>query len=449
MPSFCLASMMEPTELGGLVRMELQQMAEEGYDVESRRQAFEEQTRWTNRALYSFHRDLSAAPRVSGYQHEEPDELERIRAARPAGPRVEVPVLTQSGLHDRIYGAWLGRSAGCVLGKPIEAGWPKSKVIHYLKLARAYPLSDYIPRIVPLPPEFDLNPESEGFFKSEIAGVPYDDDLDYTVLGLHILEDHGLRFKTSDVGTEWLGHLPYFRLYTAERIAYRNLTLGLAPPETALTMNPAREFIGARIRSDIFGLVAPGDPELAAEMAYRDATLSHTKNGVYSAMFTAAMIAWAFVSDDLAEIVEVGLSEIPSESRLTEAVRDVMAERAATSDWQIAYDRLILKYGTYHPVHSINNTAWAVLALLYSGGDFQEAICTAVMCGLDTDCNGANVGTVMGVLTGRAQLPATWVDPLQDHLHTTVSQWEEHRISALAERTASIAQRTLSEMVQR
>jgi ADP-ribosylglycohydrolase len=325
-------------------------------------------------------------------------------------------------------------------------GWSKGKVIQYLKMANAYPLSNYIPRVVPLPPSFELNPESDGFFLGEIDGVPYDDDIDYTVLGLHILESHGLSFSTSDVATEWLGHLPYFRVYTAERIAYRNLALNISPPETAVVLNPARELIGARIRADVYGYVAPGKPELAAALAYRDATLSHTKNGVYSAMFMAAMIAWAFVTADLREIVEVGLSEIPRRCRLAEAVREGLDIWAETADWEIAYDRLILKYGSYHPVHAIVNTLWVVLALLYSDGDFEKAICTAVTCGLDTDCNGANVGSVMGVLLGERSITDKWTAPLQDTVYTTIAQWKERRISALARRTAEIAEQTLSSL---
>jgi ADP-ribosylglycohydrolase/transcriptional regulator with XRE-family HTH domain len=444
MPSFNLVKFMDVTELEQLISMEIQQKEEEGYDVDDARQVFESQANWTKRRLYDLLRDVLAAPAFSDFAYEEPNSLDEIRDARPDGPRAVSPVLTQNVLFQRIYGAWLGRCAGCVLGKPIEAGWPKSKVDQYIKLANAYPLSNYIPRLVPLPTSFDLNPECDGFFLGEIHGVPYDDDLDYTVLGLHILEEHGLSFSTSDVGTEWLSHLPYFKLYTAERLAYRNLMLNIAPPETAVTLNPGREFIGARIRADIYGYVAPGKPEFAATLAHRDASLSHTKNGIYSAMFTAAAIAWSFVTDDIGEIVEVGLSEIPERCRLSEALRNVIEIAQVTDDWEVAYDRLMLEYGSYHPVHAINNTAWVVLALLYAGGDFEKAICLAVSCGMDTDCNGANVGSIMGIIHSSSNIPQKWTQPLQDTLYTSLAQWEEKRISELARRSARLAEETLS-----
>ena len=89
----------------------------------------------------------------------------------------------------------------------------------------------------------------------------------------------------------WLDELPAGRTFTAERVAYRNLLCGLEPPLTARHRNPFREWIGALIRADVHGWTNPGDPAAAAEQAHRDATLTHTANGVYAAMFTAATIA--------------------------------------------------------------------------------------------------------------------------------------------------------------
>ena len=262
-------------------------------------------------------------------------------------------MITPARLYDRIYGGWLARVAGCVLGKPIEAGWPKSKVIRYLKLAHAYPLTNYIPRIMPLPAEFDLNPEPDGTFLGEIQGAPHDDDTDYTFLALHLLETYGLGFTTAQVATEWLTHLTYFRIYTAERAAYRNLICSIHPEEAAEYLNPVREFIGGRIRADLYGFVAPGRPELAASLAYKDVTLSHTHNGVYGAMLWAAMIAWAFVSQDMEEIIQVGLSQIPGTCRLAEAVRDTLAisqrgERLGGGLRPPAFEIWPLPSGAYH-----------------------------------------------------------------------------------------------------
>jgi ADP-ribosylglycohydrolase len=432
-------------DLSLAVQLELQQRQEEGYAVDDLMLSPAEIRTTSRPRLIQLCRRILEAPVTQSYPYDEPEKLNDIQSARLAGPRADSLVITPARLFDRIHGGWLGRVAGCVLGKPIEAGWSKNKVIRYLKMANAYPLTGYIPRLVPMPPEFDLNPEPEGTFLGEIHGAPHDDDTDYTFLALHLLETYGLDFTTNDVATEWVTHLTYFRTYTAERMAYRNLVCSIPPEEAAEFINPVREFIGGRIRADLYGFIAPGRPEFAASLVYRDVRLSHVKNGLYGAMFWAAIISWAFVSQDLDEIIQVGLSEIPGNCRLAEAVRDVLQVFREVEEWEVAYDRLLLKYGSYHPAHTLNNTLWCLLALLYGRKDLTQSLGIAATCGMDTDCNCANVGSVLGIILGAEALPEHWTAPLQDTLFTTVSQFRELRISDLAGRTARIAEKVLTQ----
>jgi len=426
------------------LQIETQQLSEEGFDVDGLLQSPDELRLLSRPRLMQLYRQLLDVPPREDYAYQEPAGLGAIQAARLDGMRAASLVITPARLYDCIYGGWLARAAGCVLGKPIEAGWPKNKVIDYLKLAKAYPLSNYIPRLVPLPPAFDLNPDPEGTFLGEIHGAPHDDDTDYTFLALHLLESYGLDFNIHHVATEWVTHLPYFRTYTAERMAYRNLICSIPPEEAAEYVNPVREFIGGRIRADLYGFVAPGKPELAAALAFKDVSLSHTKNGIYGAMFWAAMIAWAFLSQDMEEIILSALAEIPRACRLAQAVQDTLAVFHEVDDWEAAYDRLLLKYGSYHPAHTINNTIWCLLALLWGGNDLTRSLGIAATCGMDTDCNCASVGSVLGVILGAENLPERWTTPLDDTLYTSVSQFHELKISDLARRTARIAESVLT-----
>lgn len=431
--------------------LELQQREEEGYAVNEYREALEALGRPTKQKLYRLRGELVSTPLRPDYAYDEPETLAEIHRARPDGPRAAPVAITSSALNERIHGAWLGRVAGCVLGKPLQMGWPKSKVEQYLQLAGSYPLADYVPRLVSPPPGLELKPEATGAFLGEIHGAPCDDDTDFTLLALHTLETYGLGFQTTDVATEWLTHLPYFGLHTAERAVYRNLVWNVHPEQAATFVNPQREYAGARTRADLYGYIAPGRPELAAALANRDATLSHAKNGVYAAMLMAAMLAWAFVTDDLTEIVRVGLSEIPRRCRLAEAVNAVLdaydddMNDGRERDWELAYERLILGYGGYSPIHTISNTAWVILALLYGGGDLTRALGLAVACGMDTGSNAASVGSVMGLLRGQAEVPAHWVTPLDDTLCTGLAHLPTTRISELAHRTAQLAEAALTD----
>jgi ADP-ribosylglycohydrolase len=268
-----------------------------------------------------------------------------------------------------------------------------------------------------------------------------DDDIDYTILGLHTLEENGLDFTSRDIANQWLSHLPYHMVYTAERAAYRNLVNGLEPPDSAVFRNPYREWIGAQIRADAFGYVAPGMPEVAAEFAFRDAAVSHVKNGIYGEMFVAAMLAAAFTTSNMEEIITIGLSEIPQNSRLAEAVRDVLDWSKKFPRWESAWEQVMQKYGGYHGVHTINNAAIVLLGLLYGGNDLTQTISIAVMGGLDTDCNGATAGSILGAAEGASALPSRWTAPLNDTIRSVVVGFDNSRISDLAARTVAVARR--------
>lgn len=431
-------------ELVEVVHLEIQQRDEEGFAVDPYREQLNSWKKPSKQKLYQLYSDVLSAPLRSDPVYHEPDTLDEIQKARSEGPRNTHFSLTSNALLDHVQGAWLGRIAGSVFGKPLQSGYAKSQIKHYLQAANSFPLSNYVPRLVPPPADFDIKSEASGNFLGEIHGAPADDDTDFTFLALHILETYGLDFKTTDVATEWLTHIPYFGTFTTERAIYRNLIWNIHPDEAASFVNPEREFIGARTRADLYGYIAPGNPELAASLAFKDAVLSHTRNGVYSAMMIAAMISWAFVTDNVQEIVRVGLSEIPSHSRLAEAIQDGLTAFQYNDDWELAYESLILKYGSYSPIHTINNTLWVVLALLFGEGDFTRAFSTALTCGMDTGSNTASLGSIMGMILSSSRLPSQWIEPLEDTLYISLAHFSSMRISDLAQRTARLAEKTLT-----
>ena len=286
---------MNVTELKQLLADELNQRREEGCDVsdwEPRVAALDAETVSDLLSLYD--ELMKLVPRRD-FPYEEPSDLPTIRSLRPSGPRHIPATPDRARLQDRILGAYLGRCAGCNLGKPVE-GWSREKIRRYLEIAGEYPLRSYFPVIDPFPEGLELHENYRETARGHIRWMARDDDIDYTILGLHCLETYGLDFTTENVGETWLRLLPYHQVYTAERVAYRNLVEGYDPPLSATRYNPYREWIGAQIRADGFGYAAPGLPEVAAEFAYRDAALSHVKNGIYGEMWVAAMLAATHIS---------------------------------------------------------------------------------------------------------------------------------------------------------
>ena len=370
----------------------------------------------------------------------EPMPLDQIKAARPKGPRFLAYKLSDEQLYDKMLGAWLGRGAGCVLGIPVE-GRTRDKIKEWAEIiGQPYPLAEYwkeIPRR-----GIHYSEPIENFLKGKIDHIGPDDDLAYTVLGLLILEDAGIDFTTEDVGRLWVKYLPM--ACTAERVALENLKKGLKPPKTALKGNPFMEWIGADIRSDPWGYAAPGLPEVAAEFAYRDASVSHVMNGTYGEMFFSAVIAAAFVLDEPIRCLEIGLTEIPARCRLAETVKETLRWCRKDQDWGATHDRIARKYKGMHMAHTLNNAALTVAGLYYGQGDFERTISYTVMGGADTDCTGATAGSIMGAILGAKKLPEKWTAPFGDRLTTYIKGHEEHSIKDLARRCCAVAKKVRS-----
>ena len=364
----------------------------------------------------------------------EPDGWDEIVALLPA-----VPVLPSPG-EDRTLGAWTGRAAGCLLGKPVEK-IPREGIEEILRATGRWPLDRWFTAIG-LPDEvagrWPWNKRSRPTSLEEnIAGMPEDDDLNYPIMALTLLERHGREFGTDDVAQLWLEQLPAGRVFTAERAAYRNLLDARPVPETATHHNPFREWIGALIRTDVFGWVSPGDLPGAARLAWADARLSHTRNGVYGAMWAAALASAAMVCDSVHSVLDAAETVLPPESRLASAVR--FGRGAALSgSIRDGLDRLHAQYGDLHWVHVLNNAAVIAYALTRGDGDFGQSVSIAVTAGWDTDSAAATVGGVVGALAGVDGIGEQWTKPLDNRIATSLPGGEQ-RITDLAARTAEAA----------
>ncbi len=367
----------------------------------------------------------------------EPTGLEDIRALCPHWPTAS-PAPSDPA---RLEAAWLGRAAGCLLGKPVE----KLPLTGIRDLARATgnwpPTRFFTAHGVP-PDLLAAHPWNRRSAPTSLAenidGMPEDDDLNYPLLGLLLLRRHGRDFTTADVARVWLDELPAGRTFTAERVAYRNLLAGLEPPHTARRRNPFREWIGALIRADVHGWTHPGDPAAAAERAHRDAVLTHTGNGVYAAMFAAAVIATAATgTQDIHACLRTGLAVVPPGSRLAEAVRHAVALATAHEDFDAVVDALHAVHSpAHHWVHAVPNTALIAAALTHADGDFTGSVSRAVSGGWDTDSNGATAGSVAGLLAGSpAALPEHWRAPLKNRLATSVGDFDGTGFDTLAHLT--------------
>jgi ADP-ribosylglycohydrolase len=419
-----------------LVTDEAEQLATSGYPVGDLRFQIREAVAAADLSRLAELRDeLASLERSPDWTFREPDDDSTLlEAARSA----DVREVDTDALQDRLTGAWLGRTVGNTLGKPVE-GLTRAQLEVYLRASHQWPQTAYLPLLDPLPAGVPrLHPSAPFATAGRFHDVPRDDDIDWTILALHVVETHGRHFTTEQVAEAWLDRLPFTQTYTAERAAYRNLVHGLRPPATATADNPYREWIGALIRGDLFGYVSPGDPGEAARMALVDARLSHTANGTYGEMWAAALVSAALSRECMGDALQASLAVVTPGSRLAAALQDVLRLHATGAPAVRALDWVDDVLGGYPWVHTINNAALIAIGLLW-GETFKDAVGTAISGGRDTDSNGATVGSVYGAMHGRSSVPEDLVGTTHVHVRSAVRDYDRITIDELASRTLCVA----------
>lgn len=374
----------------------------------------------------------------------EPDDFESIIAAAPAPPALTP--LSEDEYAERIRGAWYGRIGGVILGKPLEMRKDRKFIKGYLESLDAYPLNDWVPHKSPaLGVTLRCKPSTLG----NIQYAEPDDDIHYTILGLMLLEQHGLNFSKLDVANNHLRNIPYHWLWSCTRQSYYHMVnLSDDRPveeqidEFPTKINPLREGINTAIRADFWGYIAPSDPRRAARIAYREVTLNAVKNGVYSSMFVAGALSAALSREPTVDkILAGGLSVIPKRSRLAQVVLEVTEWYAQDHDWISVCDRIYDKYGHLPFLHSLHNMGFVVLSLIHGGLDYSKTITTAVMCGMDTDCTSGTAASIVGAAIGYEGLDKRWIEPFDDQVRTVVAGFGHGSISGLVERNIDLWRR--------
>jgi len=316
-----------------------------------------------------------------------------------------------AGYEERVYAGVLGKIIGVYLGRPFE-GW------HYSKIMK------------------DLG--EVNYYVHERLKVPLivtDDDISGTFTFFRALEDAGYSPKLSaeQIGQTWLNYIIKERTIlwwggigvSTEHTAFQRLKRGIPAPKSGsieLNGQVVAEQIGSQIFIDGWGLVAPGDPELAADLAKKAASVSHDGEAIYGAQVVAAMEAQAFVEPDMNKLFDTAVRFIPKDCTIRKLIDDIRDWSGKDKDWRHTRERIQAAYG-YEKFgggcHMIPNHAVIVLALVYGEDNFQKSLMIANTAGWDTDCNSGNVGCLMGVKLGLAGVNAgpDWRGPVADRMY--------------------------------
>ncbi len=366
--------------------------------------------------------------------------------------------LTSTKYYDKVLGSWIGRVAGDSVGAPVEFK-------PYSLIKEKYGNISYYPEPINL---------------SQV-----NDDEMYEICALIALEKHGINLTAKDIAQEWVDLL-YTLNFTAEKVALKNLRKGVWPPESGIHNNIYYDAIGAQMRADIWGQIAPGCPEITKYYAELDGCISHAGIGIEGEVFVAILLSQAFFENNIKKNIDKALNFIPpmEESLYTQMVKkSIEIYEQNSDDFRKARDRLIdywddirrnklnksgikgslsesilnrkrkmyLK-GAHSGVHVLPNIGIIILSLLYGAQDNEDplgrAICIAAMMGLDTDCNCGNIGAILGAQLDAEKIPAKWKDPLQNTFSTYVKSYEKWKITELARRIAAIGEKVVKEKCQ-
>jgi ADP-ribosylglycohydrolase len=398
-------------------------------------------------ALADFAQTLTALPFRADWDYEEPNALAEIWAAcapdRPSDPLRRVAPETIS---ERVQAAFKGAICGCILGKPLEIDPTLAEIRAAAERCGEWPLRDYVSEALldALGRRHASAPETT---RGNIRYVAPDDDINYAILGMLVLENHGPSFTQTDLMQLWLENLPPAWTFGPERTFLTRAALASIDEAHTVSAddlerwvsewNPGNELCGAAIRVDAYGYATPGHPALAAELAWRDASMTHRRTGIYAAMFVAAAISTAFVADDPLEIFETALKYVPQRSRFYESTADCLDMVAHAADWLDGYEQIHAKYGEYGHCQLYQECGLLINAARFAK-DVGDAFCKQVAQGCDTDCFGEIIGSIMGAYFGPGHLEARWLAPFNDDLRTSLAAFYDRSLESIAQRMGKL-----------
>jgi ADP-ribosylglycohydrolase len=273
---------------------------------------------------------------------------------------------------DKIWGGWIGKCAGGILGAPIEG----FKCFHSLDF-------------------------SEELFKTNYPN----DDLDLQVLWLDLAKKKGPWIDENDMGQHWLDHVEF--PWNEYGVAFRNMSMGIMPPLSGKHNNSYyHQSMGSPIRSEIWGMLCAGNPEKAAYYAKMDSSIDHYGFSTEAEMFLSACEAEAFFESDIHKILARAISILPENSEISNLYNKVIEFNKNCSP-EIAKHKIKSYFGDADFTSALQNVAFAIHTLINYPIKL-ESVMHAVNMGHDSDCISATVGALLGTIIGYNNLDSQW-----------------------------------------
>lgn len=415
--------------------------------------------------LIHFAKNLSSLEIKKDWPYTEPNSLtEILNEMDPSRPLGEIKKVDLEDSAKRVEAAFLGSICGCILGKPLEAQLTGQEIKFGLQKIDEWPMKKYVSKNIKSALPRVHNSFSETALEY-IKFVAPDDDINYTIMGMLILEKFGPKFTHTNMENLWLTHLPINTTFGPERTILLKTGIesldgmprsrflekgGVGGNEQLLNitseqdkdlfkhiLNPGNELCGAVIRADAYGYAFPGNPSKSSELAWKDASFTHSRTGIYGSMFVAAAISCAQVMSNRKNIIETALQFVPQKSRFFERISNCYKVVSESSNWEEGYGKINTEFGEYGHCRIYQEVGMLINTFLFAK-NVGDGICIQVSQGADTDSFGATAGSLLGAYFGPGYLNEAWLTPFNDDIHTGLAWFFERSVTKLAKRMSKL-----------
>lgn len=279
-----------------------------------------------------------------------------------------------------------------------------------------------------------------------------DDDYYYEMVAVRAFEKYGINLSVEQLGEQWLANNA--GSWGSSEQALLLLKRGIKAPDTGSPRyNKLWWTIGPQFSSDVYGTLAPGMPNVAAEMARRLTHINGYAEGTDGAVFVSGMISLGFVETDTREIVRKAARLISPLSPYRQCLDMVISMADAGKTPAEIFRVINERWGIEYPAtnNAVVNGGIVAASVWFGKGDFAttENLAFGAADYADTDCNAANSGSVVAAMHGMSALPPKEVAGLNDRVFgATMGPLKltppvDERISDLARRTAAIGEKIL------
>lgn len=378
-------------------------------------------------------------------------------------PKIEQEILSRKKYKEQLKGFWLGQCIANWTGLVTEMD--KIGNIGDIKTGSFYTREDWGKKDLP-----NIWGEEKGYLSSTIDFVfrdtneiwGADDDTDIEYIYQHLLSTNKTLFLTPEqIKNGWIKHIKSEEenyLWVSNQKAFDLMQEGILPPETsAPENNEFYDMIDAQLTTEIFGLFAPNQPDLALKMAKLPIQTTARGNAEHIAQFYVAVhsltAANSFQTNQpkqehkevLFNAAQEARKTLPDSTYSAKMYDFVYEQYQQGTPWENTRDSLYKRYQVEqmdgYDITSRNmhcngcfaagiNFGASLISLFYGEGNYKSTIKIGTLAGWDSDNPTATWGGLIGFMLGKEGIEKVFNRKFanQFNIHRTRQNFENNGI---------------------